>query len=60
MKEFKLRNQEVYCIDVDYQPNLGFIFPFKIIIPKNLDQNPEVVYACNLPRDMSAKCDTFD
>ncbi len=60
MKEFKLRDQEVYCIDVDQQPNLGFNFPFKIIIHKNLNQNPEVVYACNLPRDMSAKCDTFD
>lgn len=60
MYSFNLRGEIVDCIDIDANPNLGFHFPFRIIIPKNINKNPEVVYACNLPKDESDKCNSFD
>ena len=60
MYSFNLRGEIVDCIDIEANPDLGFNFPFKIIIPKNINNNPEVVYACNLPKDVSGKCNSFD
>jgi len=60
MNEFKLRGTITDCIDVDQNAELGFNFPFKIVIPKNLNDTPELIYACNLPRDMSDSCLSFD
>lgn len=60
MNEFKLRGIITDCIDIEENPKLGFNFPFKIIIPKNLNDNLELVYACNLPKDMSEKCLSFN
>ena len=50
----------VDTIEVDPHAERGFNFPFRIIIPKNLNNNPEMIYACNLPQDRSQECDTFD
>ena len=60
MNEFKLRGVTTWCIDVEQNSKLGFNFPFKIVIPKKLDDNPQLVYACNLPRDMSGSCTSFE
>lgn len=60
MFKFKFRDEIVDCIEVDADPKLGFNFPFRILIPKNVSENTEVVYVCNLPRNASAICDTFD
>lgn len=60
MKEFNLRGIITDCIDVDENTEFGFNFPFKIVIPRNLNDNPELIYACNLPTDESEKCSSFD
>ena len=60
MKEMEFRKTIVNYIDVDPQPELGFNFPFKIIIPKNLCDNPDVIYTCNLPTDRYDESSTFD
>ena len=60
MNEIKLRGVTTWCVDVEQNSKLGFNFPFKIVIPKKLNDSPELVYACNLPRDMSDSCSSFD
>ena len=60
MKEFKIRNVITDCIDVEENAELGFNFPFKIIIPRNLNNSPELVYACNLPKNVSESSSTFN
>ena len=60
MTEFKLRNVMTDSLDIEANPELGFNFPFKIIIPRNLDVNPELVYACNLPKEISEDNISFD
>lgn len=60
MNEFELRGVKTDCIDVEENTKLGFNFPFKIVIPKNLNENPELVYACNLPKDMSRNSHLFN
>lgn len=60
MNEFILRGVVTDCVDVEENANIGFNFPFKIVIPRNLSDNPELVYACNLPRDMSEKSKSFN
>lgn len=60
MNSFKLRGVTTNCIDVQANPSLGFNFPYKIIIPLNLNSNPELVYACNLPKDNSSICSSFN
>ena len=60
MDEFTLRGVSTWCIDVERQPHLGFHFPFKIVVPKKLNDCPELVYACNLPGDRSESCSAFD
>ena len=59
MLEMKFRGVLVDYIDIPSNPNEGFNFPFKIIIPKNIKNNPDLVYACNLPKDYSGKCSTM-
>ncbi len=60
VEEFKLRGVLTWCIDVEPNSKLGFNFPFKIVVPKKLNDSPELVYACNLPMDMSDNCSSFD
>ena len=60
MKETTIRGISVYCIDVDASEELGFNFPFRIIIPKNISDSPNLVYACTLPRDRSSDYSTIE
>ena len=60
MKEMKFRDRVVNYIDVPASPKDGFNFPFKLIIPDNLCDNPDLLYVCNLPKDYSDKCDTIE
>lgn len=60
MEEMKFRRFIVDYIDIPANPEQGFNFPFKIIIPKNLNDNPDLIYACNLPKNYSEECSSFD
>lgn len=60
MMKINLNGVAVNIIDVEANQKLGFNFPFKIVIPENLNENPELVYACNLTQDRSNECNTFD
>lgn len=60
MKSFEFKGVMTDCMDVDANPELGFNFPFKIVIPKNVGENTEVVYASPLPRNESDKCNSFE
>lgn len=60
MDTYKLDGVITDCLNVAANPELGFNFPFKIIIPKNVCENSEIVYVCNLPYDESERCNTFD
>lgn len=53
------RGYQVNYIDIDANPKLGFYFPFQILIPQNLNNEPELIYACNLPGDYSKSCESI-
>lgn len=58
--EIKFNGILVDCIDVEPNNEARFNFPFKLIIPKNIGDNPSLIYVCNLPKDYTAKSDSFD
>ena len=60
MQEMRIKEETVNYIDVNACPEKGFNFPFRIIIPKNLSDSPELIYACNLPQDYTKDCDNMD
>ena len=60
MSEMKFRGVIVDYIDISAKPEKGFNFPFKIIIPKKLSDNPDLIYACNLPENESENCSTME
>lgn len=60
MKEMKFRGVMVDYIDIPANSEYGFNFPFKIIIPKNISDTPDLIYACNLPKDQSENCSLMD
>lgn len=59
MQEMIFRGHKVSYTDVDANPELGFNFPFHILIPEKLNENPNLIYACNLTQDYSFKCTTI-
>lgn len=60
MAEMKFRGVMVDYIDIPANPEKGFNFPYKIIIPKKLNDSPNLIYACNLPKDESGDCSTME
>lgn len=60
MTEMNLRGIIVDYIDIPANPKKGFYFPFKIIIPKNINDNPNLIYACNLTKNVTDKCSTIE
>lgn len=60
MGKMNFYGEDVYFIDVEASPSLGFNFPFKIIIPQKLCVNLVVIYACNLPKDVTDECMTIN
>lgn len=59
MQKMNFRGYQVNYIDIDANPKLGFYFPFQILIPQNLNNEPELIYACNLPGDYSKNCESI-
>ena len=49
MDVFRFGNKEFDCINVELNQEQGFNFPFRILVPNNLKQSPELVYAWTLP-----------
>lgn len=50
MNETMFRHKyDTYYIDIEPSEEYGFNFPFRIFIPKNLVNDPEIIYAWNLP-----------
>ncbi len=60
MKEMNFRGILVNYIDVPENVELGFNFPFKILMPKELNENPNIIYACNLTSDFSNECNSIE
>ena len=46
MQKKNFRGYQVSYIDIDANPKLGLYFPFQILIPQNLNIEPELIYAC--------------
>ena len=54
-------NREFYnYIEVEPNEEFGFNFPFIIIISNVLNDNPNIIYACSLPKPVMDECLTFD
>lgn len=49
MDKFIYGKYEYNCFKVDPSPENGFNFPFTILIPDNINNNPELIYAWTLP-----------
>jgi len=47
-------------IKINENPNYGFNFPFSLVIPKVLNENPSLVVACTLPRCFTDSSNSFD
>lgn len=60
MQKMSFRGFEVYYIDINHNFKLGFNFDAQIFIPKNLNENPELIYACNLTKDYTDKCNSVE
>lgn len=60
MKEMNFRGILVNYIDVPENVELGFNFPFKILMPKELNENPNIIYACNLTSEFSNECNSIE
>lgn len=60
MEERMFRGFSVKFIDIPANKEKGFNFPYKIIIPKEINDNPTVIYAGNLPWDFTGECSTMD
>ena len=58
--ERKFNDILVDCIDVEANSKGGFNFPFTLIIPKNINDHPDLIYACNLPDFYTDKYDSID
>lgn len=59
MEKMNFYGFDVYYIDIAANNEKGFNFPFKIIIPKNLNDTPDLIYACNLPKNKTNECNTM-
>lgn len=60
MKTMNFKGQEVNYIEVESNFKEGYNFPFIIIIPKNLNDNPDLIYACNLTKDFSENASSIE
>ena len=60
MEERMFRGFPVKFIDIPANKEKGFNFPYRIIIPKEINDNPTVIYAGNLPLDFTRECSTMD
>ena len=60
MKQMNFKGVVVNYIEVEANPELGFYFPFIIIIPQTIVENPELIYACNLTANNSENCSTME
>ena len=60
MNEMIFKGVLVNYIDIESNKENGFNFPFKIIIPKNIKENPDLIYACNIPKNESENCSTME
>lgn len=60
MNEMNFKGINVGYEEIDANPELGFNFPFIILFPKNINANPNLIYACNLPDNYSNNASTFD
>ena len=61
MKEDLFRRKyDTYYIDIPSNKDYGFNFPFRIYIPKNVKNKPEIIYAWNLPRNKDQETTSFD
>ena len=60
MNQIRFRGELYNCIEVEPNEEFGFNFPFMIIIPNNLNEKPNLVYACNLPKPIMDECSSFE
>lgn len=60
MNKINFQGELYNCIEVEPNKEFGFNFPFIIIIPNKLSDNPRLVYACNLPKPVMDECSSFE